>query len=346
MNYVFLTGASGFLGRHIAEKFIAENWHVVALIHNNRSNELKWIAKSNMFTEINGDICDTEELGKKLLEFTSANKIKLKAVVHCAAYVSDVGRKKKFKENNYLATKKIGAMAKFFDVDKFVFISTTDVYGIKDFNDEREDELPYCNNRKNNYPKYKIYSEQWIRANFPQDNYAIVRPAAVWGVNDKTLTLRIVDFLKWSPCMIHFGKWRGKNRWPLAHVKNVATATYLAATEKTALGKTINVLDKEKVSIDDFYSALASIFFPNKKFLRVYIPTLVITPLTKLITFISNVFDLKKPFIDPSHYALHSVSSNLDFSNAFFVKLTEQAGHKIITYQEGLDELRTHNLKQ
>lgn len=340
MNYVFITGAAGFIGQNIVKKFIAENWHVIALVHNNIPKEFIALEKKGVITLVKGDACNLATFSEKLLTFNRANKIN--AIIHAAAYASDMGRKNTFRENNFEATQNLVTMAKTLCVEKFIFISTTDVYGIKDFNGETEDELPYCNNRKNFYPEYKIKSEEWLKANFSQKKYVIIRPAAVWGVDDKTLTQRIIDFLSISPFMIYFGKWKGLNRWPLAHVKNVALAVFLAATEYSALGKAINVLDSEKIAISDFYEMLQKIYFPNKNFFRLYIPLLIINPIAIFITFVSRLLNLKKPLIDPSYYALHSVSCNLDFSNERFLQLVEKSNNKMVTYDEGVKELNEH----
>lgn len=256
--------------------------------------------------------------------------------------IFDVGRIRKFRKSNYEATKALAALSLTLKADRFIHISTTDVYGLKDFHGEAEEDLPFCNNRNNPYPKYKIASEKWLRSHYPSNQLVIIRPAAVWGLNDKTLTQRIIAFLKWSPFIIHFGKWRGKNRWPLAHVKNVATMAYIAACEDEALGKAVNVLDNEKISVDEFYAAISQIFFPKKTFSRMNIPLGLSLPFSWIITKISNVLNLQKPFLDPSLYALFSVSHNLDFSNSHFLQLMQKRGQKVLSYKEGIEELKSH----
>lgn len=342
MKYVFITGATGFIGEHIAQKFVDEGWHVIALVHKSPSTLLDSLASNKLLTSITGDIGDINSFESKLIKILSDRGVNLDVVIHCAAYVSDVGREQKFKKFNYAATISIAEMAKRLQ-SKLVFISTTDVYGIKDFNGESEENLPFCNNRNNSYPKYKIAAEEWLTKNFSLSDLVVIRPAAVWGLNDRTLTKRIVDFLSWSPFIAHFGKWRGKNRWPLAHVKNVATAAFIAAIEPAASGKAINVLDNEVISVDEFYSMLASIYLPNKKFPRINIPLAIMLPFSLLISTISNTLGFKKPLIDPSIYALFSVSANLDFSNSLFVALAANCNQKIISYTEGVAELIKHN---
>jgi nucleoside-diphosphate-sugar epimerase len=339
MNWVLVTGAAGFIGEQVTQKFVAEGWYVIALIHKKQSPALQLLEEKKLITCIQGDIGDAKMLLQQLTKILTERRISLQAIVHCAAYVSDVGYRRQFAKINYLAVSALAQIAETLG-SKFIFMSTTDVYGIKDFKGEAEDDLPLCNNRNNNYPRYKIAAEKWLKNNFPAKQYVIIRPAAVWGLYDETLTKRIVDFLRWSPFIVHFGKWCGKNRWPLAHVKNVATAAFIATVNDNALGKEINVLDNERTSVDEFYSILIEIFFPQKKYRRIYLPLWLILPWAWLITKISNLFNLKKPFIDPSFYALFSVSSNLDFSNKLFVQLAQEKQQTIFSYAQGVAELK------
>ena len=51
-------------------------------------------------------------------------------------------------------------------------------------------------------------------------------------------------------------------------------------------------------------------------------------------------FNLDHSVIDPSLYALHIVSSNLDFDNQKFVQIMEKSGRHFWTREEGMAELR------
>ena len=78
-----------------------------------------------------------------------------------------------------------------YDFLKFVFISTADVYGIRDFSGEDVSTLRFDDNLRNPYPRYKIKSELWLKANLPPERFACIRPAAVWGPGDETLERRV-----------------------------------------------------------------------------------------------------------------------------------------------------------
>ena len=196
--------------------------------------------------------------------------------------------------------------------EKFVYVSTSDVYGIKDFNNADES-TPLTEYPKNPYPRYKIMSENWLRENCSK--FVIIRPAAVWGEGDLTLEKRVIDFLSTSPYIVHFGKWKGNCRWPLANVKNVAkTIVAVSETDKFD-NESITIIDPEKTTIDEYYRGIAQKNFPDKSFKNLYLPLWVGKLIGFISTTISNLLGLKDPIFDPTFYAVHHVSSNLDFSS-------------------------------
>jgi nucleoside-diphosphate-sugar epimerase len=197
--------------------------------------------------------------------------------------------------------------------EKLVYVSSSDVYGIKDhFN--ADENTPMIEFPKNPYPRYKIKSEHWLRENCNK-KYVIIRPAAVWGTGDKTIENRVVEFLKASPYIVHFGKWRGQNRWPLANVDNVAK-TIVAVSETNRFdNEAITIIDPDKTTIDDYYRNIAKKYLPDKTFKNIYLPLWFGKLIGLISTVLSNILKLKEPIFDPTFYAVHHVSANLDFSS-------------------------------
>ncbi|HEY3298323.1 MAG TPA: NAD(P)-dependent oxidoreductase, partial [Armatimonadota bacterium] len=326
MQHAFITGAAGFIGSYAVREFVEQGWHVFAMVHKKSSRILEELAASGSVTIIKGDLDDFEALSQSLEAAVAQHGADLEAIVHCAGRASDVGRRDEFRRANFESVQNLCGMTERLNVNRFVFVSTTDVYGLRDFSGESENELASQDNIRNPYPEFKIAAEERIRNTLPPERYSIIRPAAVWGVGDPTLTPRAVSFLKSSPWIIHFGKWHGSNRWPLAHVRNVAAAIFLAATVREAEGSAINVLDSEVTSMDDFYRMLASIYIPDKKLTSVTLPMWFGRAVGTVISSVSNILNLDHPFTDPSLYALYSVTSNLDFSNETLLRLFKASG--------------------
>lgn len=309
---VLITGAGGFVGGHIAKLFDNNGWKVTAIVHKNIPKELYQLPNTKLLQ------CDIT----KPYEISALPKTDI--LVHSAGLVSDIGCDELFKKLNFETVKNLAPLAK----SKFIYISTTDVYGIKDFNGEDESALHFEQKIINPYQKYKIQSEKWIKNNLPSNKYVILRPGAIYGEGDETLESRFTDFLDHSPFIIHFGKWRGKNRWPLTNVENVAKAAYYTSLSDDFNGEAITIIDENKISIDDFYQIIAKKHFPDKRYKTICLPLWSGLTIGSLSTFLSNLLRLKKPIFDPTAYAIKHISSNLDFSCNRLKTLFEKAQNK------------------
>lgn len=297
MKTVLVTGAGGFIGLNVVKMYSKYGWRVLALVHNRIPNELYNI---NNVEVIKGDVTNEE--------FMSQFKGKVNVVAHVAGLAKDIGKDSTFRKLNFEPIKYLSELP----TDKIVYVSSSDVYGIKDFINADES-TPLIEYPKNPYPKYKIISEIWLRENC--SNYVIIRPAAVWGEGDLTLESRVIDFLKSSPFIVHFGKWKGKCRWPLANVKNVAKTIVAVSETDKFNGEAITIIDPEKTTIDEYYRKIARENFPTKTFKNLYLPLWIGKLIGLISTTLSNILKLRDPIFDPTFYAVHHVSSNLDFSS-------------------------------
>jgi hypothetical protein len=116
-------------------------------------------------------------------------------------------------------------------------------------------------------------------------------------------------------------------------------AAYLAATMPQSAGQTINVLDNEHTTMDEFYRILARIYLPQKTFRTIALPFWVGYVVGGIVSGISNLLNLDHPFMDPSLYALYAVSRNLDFSNGKLRELAATAERQMVTLDQGVQEL-------
>jgi nucleoside-diphosphate-sugar epimerase len=324
MIHVAVTGAAGFIGLNTVREALRRGWRVDAWIHRASQPELELLAAQGAVRVRRVDLAEPAAVREA---FGCGDRPD--AVIHCAGRASDVGWTRAFRRANYASVVNLGRYCEAAGVARFVFISTTDVYGLRDFKGEGEDELPYDVSARNPYPRFKIMAEQWLRAHMPPERYAIIRPAAVWGEGDPTLTPRFRAFLASSPYIVHFGRWQGRNRWPLADVRTVAAANCLAATRSEAAGLAINVLDTPYTTLEDFYRQLAARYFPARHFRTITLPYALGAALGGVVSTVSTMFNLAHPFTDPSLYALRSISHNLDFSNARLCGLFRQAGEEL-----------------
>lgn len=335
---VLITGASGFIGCACVHEFIERGWFVTALINKSYPPALDNFSTSPAFDTLKVSVCDDEHLQSAISKY-SENK-KIDCILHCAGRPADIGPDGLFRKLNFESVRNIVKLLSNLSIGKLIFISTTDVYGIKDFQDADE-KTEFSNNLANPYPHYKILSEKYISEHLPPSKYVIIRPAAVWGPGDNTILPRVLSFLKTSPFIVNFGKWKGRNRWPLAFIGNLSKAVYFSAATDTLNGQALNIIDKEKTNIEEYYRILIDAFIPDRKNVRtINLPFPVGWALASSSTCISNLLRMEKPLFEPSLYGLYSVSKNLDFSHKKLEAFLNANGEKLISREEALAELK------
>ena len=201
METILLTGAGGYVGSNAAEYFVRKGYRVVGTVRNKVADRLRTSGAEIRSADLT-DARAMEALFDGPLDY----------VVHVAARASDVGRDAWFRAANYDAVRKLAGLAMARGVRRFVYLSTSDVYGLHDFNGEEETELAFDEKAKNPYPKYKILSEKWLAENLPSERFSCVRPCVIYGRGDTSITPRTVAYLRDSPLVFHFGRWKGQNR--------------------------------------------------------------------------------------------------------------------------------------
>lgn len=340
MKSVWITGAAGFVGRHTVQAFVDDGWRVLAGVHRNLTPSLEELVRAGAVDLVRADVSDAAELTRALDDTLEARSEALQAIVHCAARVNDVGRGSKFERANVEGTRNVVSLAKRLDVPRFVHCSTTDVYGLTDFTGQAEEDLPLATHEIHPYVRTKIRAEGLVRDTLGLERWAIVRPAHIWGADDPHITQRMVDFLRVSPLILHAGRWRGDNRIPLSHVRNVAAALHAAATRPEAIGKAMNVLDAERTTQEEFFRLLAELHFPERRFRSVSIPTWLGYAAGAAVSAMALILNQDEPITDPSLYGARATTANLDLCNRRFLDLMNRAGQPVLSREEGLAEIR------
>jgi nucleoside-diphosphate-sugar epimerase len=338
MKSAIITGAGGFIGGYVVKEFVESGWHVVCVVHHRIPTYLQSLADAGKVSLIKADLTARGSFAAAVAELGGRGNCD--ALVHCAAKVCDVGREEHYRNINYDAVRELA----FWCADKgrcrFVFVSTTDVYGFIDGQGAAEDELTYPEGRLNPYQKYKILSEKAIKRILPDDRWVIIRPGSVWGSGDRLVGPRIVRFLESSPLIVCFGRYHGRNRWPLSHVRNVAAAIRLSAEDSQITGKAVTVVDSERSDVKDVFQMFASIYLPGKKLRSLSLPCWLFLPISSMNVWTCRLLDRHKPLFDPTTYTLRLSSANRDYSNERFRRLLDRHGRNPVTMEEGMRDLR------
>jgi nucleoside-diphosphate-sugar epimerase len=172
---ILITGATGFVGSHAADRFLKGGHSVRALVRG--SSNLKWLTGKEIET-VKGNLQDVESLNHAL------NGVD--AVVHIAGVTASKTREG-FYRDNQLATRNLLEATKKFGshVGRFVLISSQTVGGPSlDGNPVTEETPPHP---LTTYAKSKLAAEEearQFRGDFP---VTILRVAAVYGPRDTAI---------------------------------------------------------------------------------------------------------------------------------------------------------------
>jgi nucleoside-diphosphate-sugar epimerase len=172
---IFLTGASGFVGSHLAASLITAGHEL--LCHFRTPQAIKIKPHQNLAVW-SGSLHDVEDLSRRLQSFD--------VVIHCAAEMKLWNSEKALFETNVLMTKNILASAKQAGVKQFIYMSDASI--IKDplsknlcVSEDRP--LPELQNFP--YSDSKSQAEQLVLdAGNEMFRTISLRPAIIWGQGD------------------------------------------------------------------------------------------------------------------------------------------------------------------
>lgn len=152
---ILITGLTGYIGSHIATCFDKKKINYIGI------DNLSYSYKSNIKNKHKLVICNISDKTKINMLF---KKYKIKTVIHTAAYsyVLEAEKMSKiYKNNNEIKTKKFIDICNKNNVEKFIFLSSSNVYQenprIKQFG-ENSKLLP-----KNIYGKNKLVIEEYLK---------------------------------------------------------------------------------------------------------------------------------------------------------------------------------------
>jgi nucleoside-diphosphate-sugar epimerase len=164
---VLVTGATGFLGRHLLPALCRRGYAVRALVRQPEAHP--WLAWSPNVVAVQGDVCDADAVTRALDGAT--------AVIHAAGRFRFWGRDDDFQSVNVGGTQTVTAAARAAGVRRFVHVSTIAVIGHPEPGRIVDEEHPA--HPADAYQRSKLDAERVI-AQAGLDA-VIVRPGAFYG---------------------------------------------------------------------------------------------------------------------------------------------------------------------
>jgi acetylornithine/succinyldiaminopimelate/putrescine aminotransferase/nucleoside-diphosphate-sugar epimerase len=238
-----VTGGSGFIGGHIVERLVQEGYQVRCLVR--ASSDTALLDSLGVELAV-GDLTDAASLR------SAAEGCRF--VVHCGALVSDWATTSELVQINVQGTRNVLEAAVRAGVDRFVHVSTTDVYGYP--GTAGVDESFGANGFTNWYAETKRSAEAEVRR-FERERalpVVILRPATVYGPRSREVIASIASAIQ-DGNMLLIGD--GRAVAGLAYVDNVVDAALLALRHEQAPGHAFNVSDGSPVTWREFTDGLA-----------------------------------------------------------------------------------------
>ncbi len=239
---IFLTGASGFVGKATLRHLAAKGHQIVAMSRREESDRL---IQSLGGTPIR---CDLESV-------TAEHIGDCELLIHSAAYVEQWGPKDAWYNSNVLGTQNVLKAAKEAGVKRFVHIGTEAglVHG-QDL-DKADESYPLAPQSPYPYCSSKAQAEQRVMAaNDSEMSCLSIRPRFIWGPGDQTLLPAIEKMAKKNAWV-----WidQGKAMTSSTHIDNLVHAIELALTEGEG-GQAYFVLDDGDHSLRQIIEGMAA----------------------------------------------------------------------------------------
>ncbi len=297
---IFLTGATGLVGSHVAEEALRRGHTVRALVR--ASSDTSFLDRLGV-EKVNGDLADADALRRGV---AGADW-----VINAAAKVGDWGPIEEFRRLNVDAFRLLLDAASDAKVSRFVHVSSLGVYEGRDHFDTDET-VPTAAQALDGYTRSKVEAEA-LALTYVKDRglpLAVVRPGFIYGERDRTVLPKLLGSLR-SGIFRYFGS--GDQALNCIYVKNLVHAIFLAAESPVAVGEVFNVTDGVRVSKKEFVGTVATLagLKPPKRHIPLWLARFAATMMERRAL---RKGSTTPPLVNKARYKF--LGLNLDFSIA------------------------------
>ena len=227
-----VTGASGFIGGHVAEVLLARGHRVRALVR--PTSDTSHLTRLGLEI-VHGDLTDRASLGAACRG--------VDCVFHTAAVVASYGGWETYRRVGVMGTENLVDAAAGAGIGRFLHLSSIAAYGFR----HRQgvvltEDTPFDEDPEpwNHYVREKVISEKivWRAHEARRLRATVLRPSVVLGPRDRNTAPRMLRLLQ-LPVNGLIG-W-GNNRVPCVVVEELAELALLAAESEATVGRAYNV---------------------------------------------------------------------------------------------------------
>lgn len=242
-----VTGATGFIGSHIADRLLERGDEVRALVR--PTSDVSYLEGKNVELA-QGDVTDPGSLAAALAS--------VDVVYHAAALVTDWAPWSRFKAVTVEGTRNVLEAAARAGVSRFLHVSSDSVYSHRYLGRWMTETTP----KETRFPWWDYYRRSKLQAEELAWQYlyagaltvTVVRPGLVLGERDRAILPGMITYLR-TKGAAYLGN--GRNRLPYVYVGDVAEGCVLAASAESAEGEAYNLASQEEVSQRDLFAAVA-----------------------------------------------------------------------------------------
>ena len=238
-----VTGATGFIGSHLAEALVAAGDDVRALVRS--SSDTRHLERLGI-ERCSGDLTDPVSLGQAAEGMDH--------VFHCAAVVTDWDPQNNSYAVNVEGTAALADAALRAGVKKLVYLSTTEVYGhpdapVAEDAPYRRRGWPYCDTKIEAEKRIWAYHERGLPV-------TVLRPATVYGPRSENVMIEFVELLRSGQMMLADG---GRKTVGLCYVTDLVDLMLQVGQAEIGLGRAYNVADGTDTTWAEFINGLAAL---------------------------------------------------------------------------------------
>jgi nucleoside-diphosphate-sugar epimerase len=242
---ILVTGATGMVGGHFAQRAVAAGYPVRALVRS--ASKADCLARLGIEL-VEGDLGNPESLPTAV---AGAD-----VVVHAAAHVGDWGPTEKYRAINVYALEHLlAAIEREGRLKRFVQISSLGIYPAR-HHYGTEETCPPDMAGLDGYTRTKAEAEVVLRRHIDEFKLpaVILRPGFIYGPGDRHVLPPLVQKLREGKMKL-VGD--GKKVINNTYVGNLVEAILLAIEKENALGETFNIRDERLVDREEFVGTVA-----------------------------------------------------------------------------------------
>ncbi len=306
---ICVTGANGFVGSNLCKTLIETGHEVIGLVRNTAG--LEFVDSLTELEICTGDIRDPVSLKQA---FTG-----VAIVYHVAGYTSDWGDWQEFETINILGVRNVMECAVSCGVRRVVHISSVSVYGFPGGMDIKEDQ-PWTLRPDDPYVTSKQKGEEIAQGfNGNGIEVTVLRPAGLYGPNDRTTSLKLLPEIASRRFPYVDG---GKHTMGPAYIDNFVQAAMLAGEEDAAPGQAYNIVDDGLTTWREYVEWMCSDLKCGKPLLSV--PSWIAWPLACLVEDLARFINLQaappvtryriRAVMDDSHFSADKAKRELGYN--------------------------------